>query len=54
MVRWVRPVATTLFSIGLTVGFFMGKIPVEVYAPIATAVILFWFKARDEDKIKKG
>ena len=47
-----RPILSYVFAVGITVGFFMGKVPPEVYAPIATACIIFWFRARDEEKGK--
>ena len=48
----VRPALSIIAMCGVTVGFFMGKFPAEAYGVICTAVVLWWFKSRDEEKAK--
>ena len=46
----VRPALSIIAMCGVTVGFFMGKFPAETYGVIVTAIILWWFRSRDEEK----
>jgi hypothetical protein len=50
--NWIRPLITIIAICGLTVGFFLKMISAEVYAPIVTMTIIYWFKSRDEAKNK--
>lgn len=42
-----------MFAIALTVFFAMGKIPLEVYAPIATGAIVWIFKDVEQSRMMK-
>ena len=48
IVKYVRPVVTLIAVVGLTVGFFQGKIEPGTYAPLMAVTIVFWFRARDD------
>jgi len=52
MLNWtksVRAVAVVIFVIGINVGLFTGKIPVEVYSQISMLVIGAYFARRSTD-----
>lgn len=46
----VRPAVTLLFSIGVVVGFFSGRLNSDQFLSIATVVITFWYASRSEEK----
>ena len=53
MLEWtksVRALAAVLFVIGLNVGLFIGKIPIELYSQAAMLVVGAYFARRDSDK----
>ena len=52
MMKWVRPGLIGLLVVAVTIGFFVKLIPSEAYVPFATGLIVYWFKARDEEKNK--
>jgi len=54
MEKWIRPVITIIAVSGLTVGFFLGRIPSEAYVPLMAITITYWFRARDEAKRIQG
>lgn len=47
---WVRPFITLVAVLGLTVGFFVGKVTADAYVPLMAMTISWWFRARDESK----
>lgn len=47
---FVRPIVTLSAMVGLVGGFFLDKITADVFVPFATGVVVWWFKARDEQK----
>ena len=49
--KWIRPSVIVLLALAMTVGFFMGYIETQVFAPFATGLIVYWFKSRDENKL---
>ena len=49
--KWIRPGLISLLAVAVTVGFFTGKIEVEVFVPFATGLIVYWFKSRDTEKV---
>lgn len=49
MKEWAASIIGVAFALALIVFFGLGKIPVEVFAPIATAAILWFF--RDTEKV---
>ena len=53
MKELARTIIGGTFSIALIVFFGMGKIPLEVFGPIATAVILWLFREREIANITK-
>lgn len=46
MKEWATSIIGILFALALVIGFFMGKVPLEVLGPIATAAILWFFRER--------
>jgi len=48
----VRPALSIIGMCGATVGFFVDKFPIEAYGILVTAVVLWWFRSRDEEKAK--
>ena len=46
----VRPIIAIMFALGMTVGFFMGKVEPVAYGTLAGVAITYWFKSRDDDK----
>jgi len=50
--KWIRPAISLVGILGLTAGFFMGKIGAEAYVGIIGVVVTFWFKSRDAEKDK--
>lgn len=50
----VRPAVTLLFSIGVVVGFFGGRLNSDQFLSIATVVISFWYASRSEEKANQG
>ncbi len=47
---WVRPIISIMGMSGFTVGFFMKMIDPVAYGILVTGTIVWWFKARDEEK----
>ena len=50
MKEWGAIIIGVAFAAALIIGFFVGKIPLEVFAPIATAAILWFFRERQHAK----
>ena len=48
--QWIRPITVLLLTIGVTTGFFIGKIEAVAYFGFATGLVVWWFKSRDESK----
>lgn len=48
--RWIRPAVVVILTSGVTIGFFLDKIPTETFAVFATGLIIYWFKSRDSEK----
>lgn len=48
--KWVRPAISMIGMIGITLGFFMGKITSEAYILAVGVTIAWWYKSRDDDK----
>lgn len=38
------------FAAAVIIGFFLGKVPLEVFGPIATAAVFFFFRERQHAK----
>jgi len=54
MKEWGAIIIGVAFAAAVITGFFLGKVPLEVFGPIATAAILFFFRERQHAKeIKK-
>lgn len=51
--KWIRPTIISMLAIGVTIGFFTGKIQSGVFVPFATGLIVYWFKERDSTKENK-
>ena len=58
MKEWATSIIGVAFAIAVIVYFGIGKIPLEVFGPIATAAILWFFReqqvAKVLRKIKEG
>ena len=52
--RWYRPNITVFLTLAVTVGFFLGKIDAQAFFGFATGLIVWWLKARDEEKRNGG
>ena len=52
--RWFRPIEVAILTIGVTAGFFLGKIDAVAFFGFATGLIIFWFKSRDSSKDKEN
>jgi len=50
--KWYRPNITAFLTLAVAVGFFMGKIDAVAFFGFATGVVIYWLKARDEEKQK--
>ena len=48
----VRPFIAIIFTLGMTAGFFLGKVEAVAYGTLAGVAITYWFKSRDEEKAK--
>jgi len=48
--KWIRPVLSVIAMLGITAGFFCGRIETDTYLLIAAGTIAWWFKSRDTDK----
>ena len=51
MKEWATAVIGMAFGISMIVFFGMGKIPLEVFLPVATAAILFFFRERETARL---
>jgi len=52
--KWIRPAISLIGMLGITAGFFMGKITPEAYILAVGVTITYWFRARDEAKRNGG
>ena len=48
--RWVRAVISLIFALGITIGFFLDKLPPEAFIGLAGVAIAWWYRSRDEEK----
>ncbi len=46
----VRPIITVIAVLGITAGFFIGKITSESYMTLMAVAVTWWFKTKDADK----
>jgi hypothetical protein len=53
MKEWATSIIGVAFAIAVIVYFGMGKIPLEVFGPIATAAILWFFREQQTAKMIK-
>ena len=49
---YIRPLVTVLFAGVFCWGFIVEMIGADVFTGVATMVIIYWFKSRDEEKTK--
>ena len=54
MKEWGAIIIGVAFAAALITGFFLGKVPLEVFAPIATACILWFFREREMARLLKS
>jgi len=50
MKQWGAIIIGVGFGLAIIIGFFIGKVPLEVFAPIATAGILWFFREKQHSK----
>lgn len=48
--RWVRPIISFIFAVGILYGFYIGKIDADKFLLIATLAVGYWFYKRDQEK----
>ncbi len=48
--KWIRPIISLIAVLGITGGFFVGKIGTEAYLTIMAITITWWYKSRDDEK----
>ena len=48
--KWIRPTISLLGMLGITAGFFMGKINAEAYILAVGVTVTYWYKSRDAEK----
>ena len=48
----VRPLVTTIGFVAITAGFFMGKVPADIYVPMVTGMVTWWFASRSNQESK--
>jgi hypothetical protein len=46
----IRPIVTLLFGLTVCAGFFMERISADQFIPIASAVLLWWFASRQQNR----
>ena len=47
---WVRPIVTVAFAMAFVYLTVVGVVKPDAFVATATAVIMFWFKSRDDQK----
>lgn len=52
--KWIRPILSLIGMIGVTWGFYADKISAEAYLGLVTAIVIWWFKSRDDEKNKRN
>lgn len=50
MKEWGAKIIGGAFAAAVIIGFFLGKVPLEAFGPIATAAILWFFRERQHAK----
>ncbi len=48
--RWIRPTITLIVCLAVTWGFISDKIDAVAYFGLASSIVVWWFKSRDEEK----
>jgi len=49
----IRPIISLMFTCGVLYLTFVDKLPIEAFIGIATTVIIWWYKSRDEEKASR-
>jgi len=52
--KWIRPAISLIGILGITIGFFMGKINSEAYILAVGVTVTYWFRSRDITKDKES
>ena len=53
IIKIVRPFVTVLFAVALVWFTAIKILPVEVFVPIASVAIVWWYKDREAEKTRK-
>ena len=49
-IAWVRPAVTIMFSGAFVYLAIIGTVPSDAFVATSTAILMFWFKSRDDQK----
>ena len=50
--KWVRPVLSIMGFAAVTAGFFLELVDAKAYFVMVAGIITWWFRSRDQSKIK--
>lgn len=53
IIELVRPFVTVLFAVSLVYFVAIKILPIEVFVPIASIAIVWWYKDREAAKLRK-
>jgi len=53
MKEWGTTIIGVAFALAIIIGFLIGKVPLEVFGPIATAAVLWFFREQQIAKTIK-
>ncbi len=53
IIKLVRPFVTGLFAVSLVYFVAVKILPIEVFVPIASVAIVWWYKDREAAKVRK-
>ena len=53
IIELVRPFVTVLFAVSLVYFVAVKILPIEVFVPIASVAIVWWYKDREAAKMRK-
>ena len=54
IIKIVRPFVTVLFAVALVWFAAIKILPIEVFVPIASIAIVWWYKDREAEKLRKA
>ncbi len=54
IIKLVRPFVTVLFAVSLVYFVAVKILPIEVFVPIASIAIVWWYKDHEAEKMRKA